>query len=236
MEQLPADIPGPSDEHAGGAAAERTRSPATQVAWEVRAHLLQHDSSERGSEQAAQAFEKAQQGFTELWQLTSPYLLTKALRRTGGDVNAAHDILQETYLRAWRYLPKFRGDSNVETWLYSIMFGRLSDYYAKSAKQKPLHFEKLVEKEDSLLFKGSLPTIESVSELLDNQALITEVLQKAGLTRSQRMLLAARHMIGMGEAELARLVGKTEGAAKVDLSRGLKKARIYLQERRQQHD
>ncbi|GGM69950.1 RNA polymerase sigma factor [Dactylosporangium sucinum] len=40
--------------------------------------------------------------------------------RITGDPQAAADALQETLIRAWRGLPKFRGDARFSTWLYRI--------------------------------------------------------------------------------------------------------------------
>lgn len=36
------------------------------------------------------------------------------------DTGAADDLTQETYVRAWRALPAFRGDASARTWLLSI--------------------------------------------------------------------------------------------------------------------
>ena len=37
-----------------------------------------------------------------------------------GDPHLAADIAQETMIRAWRALPKFRGDAALSTWLHRI--------------------------------------------------------------------------------------------------------------------
>ena len=37
-----------------------------------------------------------------------------------GSVDEAEDLVQETYLRAWRYYRGFEGRSSVRTWLYQI--------------------------------------------------------------------------------------------------------------------
>lgn len=40
--------------------------------------------------------------------------------RMTGDLDESEDLLQETFLRAWRAWPQFRGESSVRTWLYRI--------------------------------------------------------------------------------------------------------------------
>jgi RNA polymerase sigma-70 factor, ECF subfamily len=37
-----------------------------------------------------------------------------------GSLNDADDAVQDTLIRAWRALPKFRGDRSPRTWLYRI--------------------------------------------------------------------------------------------------------------------
>jgi RNA polymerase sigma-70 factor (ECF subfamily) len=44
------------------------------------------------------------------------------LRRMTGDPEEAVDLAQETFLRAWRGLPAFRGDARFGTWLYRIAY------------------------------------------------------------------------------------------------------------------
>lgn len=56
---------------------------------------------------------------------------TKLLRRAGripACREEAEDIVQEAFLKALRGLPHFRGDSRMETWLYSIMTNAILEY------------------------------------------------------------------------------------------------------------
>ncbi len=57
--------------------------------------------------------------FEELVRATSSDIYALALRLTGNE-HDARDIVQETYLRAFRSIRRFRGDSSVSTWLYRI--------------------------------------------------------------------------------------------------------------------
>lgn len=49
-----------------------------------------------------------------------PTLSKVALRIVGNEQHAA-DVVQDSYLRAWRALPGFKGDSKLSTWLHAIV-------------------------------------------------------------------------------------------------------------------
>jgi RNA polymerase sigma-70 factor (ECF subfamily) len=73
-------------------------------------------------------------GFGELVVLTEQRVrrLLGRLVGRGADVD---DLVQETYLRAWRALPRFRGESHFSTWLLRIATNIVSTY---RRKHKPL--------------------------------------------------------------------------------------------------
>ncbi len=52
-----------------------------------------------------------------------------------GSLHDADDALQDTLLRAWRALPKFRGRSSLRTWLYRIATNVCLDAIARRPKR-----------------------------------------------------------------------------------------------------
>jgi RNA polymerase sigma-70 factor, ECF subfamily len=65
--------------------------------------------------------------FEELYRQHSTRLFNLAWRMCGTQADA-EDLLQETFLLAFRKLPEFRGDSTVGTWLYRLAMNRCLDH------------------------------------------------------------------------------------------------------------
>src|SRR5438445_4167241 len=83
---------------------------ATDPTAELRAEVDRLVAAAREGDRAA---------FDELVRRTFVETYTLALRLTANEEDA-RDVVQETYLRAWRGLDRFRGDSRFTTWLYRI--------------------------------------------------------------------------------------------------------------------
>lgn len=74
-------------------------------------------AASRGDETAAAAFVRASQ--VEVWRLLAG-LTSRAV---------ADDLTQETYLRAFRALPRFRGEASARTWLLAIARRVAADHF-----------------------------------------------------------------------------------------------------------
>ena len=63
--------------------------------------------------------------------------------RIVGDRDQMDDALQEAYVRAFRALPRFRGDARLGTWLFRITYNACLDELARSAKVAHLPLDEL---------------------------------------------------------------------------------------------
>ena len=89
-----------------------------------------------------------------------------ALRSTGSEADAA-DLTQEVFLRAWRSLNSFRGDSTVSTWLYRITMNICIDF----SRKKSLQLVPLADEEGNELPLPDRRTTNSPEAALENQEL-----------------------------------------------------------------
>lgn len=81
-------------------------------------------AAQTGSDADLQSFVRATHA--DVWRLCAHL----------GDVEAADDLAQETYLRVLRSLPTFRGDAPVRAWLFSIVRRVAADDIARRASER----------------------------------------------------------------------------------------------------
>ncbi len=54
-------------------------------------------------------------------------------KKHGFDSDTAKDIVQETFLAAWRNVEKYRGEASIKNWLFVILKNKINDHYRKAA-------------------------------------------------------------------------------------------------------
>ena len=64
----------------------------------------------------------------------SDMLFSHAIQR-GFDHDSAKDLVQETYLSAWRGMDEFQGKASVKNWLFVILRNKITDQYRKHSMQ-----------------------------------------------------------------------------------------------------
>lgn len=142
---------------------------------------------------------------------------TLALRLVGPDLAA--DVAQEALLRAWRALPRFRGEASFGTWLHRITVNTAWTLRKRARRHAAEPLETDVED------RGLLP--ERAGELAETRAGLRRAL--AALTPGQRAVVVLRDVYGWSNAETARELGITEITAKVRLHRARLRLRTLLE-------
>lgn len=161
------------------------------------------------------------EAFDELVRLTYAETYTLAYRLTGNEEDA-RDVVQETYLRAFRSLKKFRGDAQFSTWLYRITANCASTLLKKRAKTG----------HDALDHEASFvdESLHGDPEGRIDNGHLRERLQAAlrDLPPKLRSVVVLRDIYDLPHEDIAKELGITESAAKVRLHRARAKLRDRL--------
>ncbi len=152
---------------------------------------------------------------------TSSDCYALALRLVGNE-HDARDVLQETYLRAFRKLGKFRGDSAFGTWLHRITVNCSATLVAK--RRRTSHVE--LDDDLEVLETRSERDPETAAGTADDRERLVEAL--AELPDQMRIVVVLRDVYDLAHEDIARELGISQTAAKVRLHRARRRLREQL--------
>jgi RNA polymerase sigma-70 factor, ECF subfamily len=153
-------------------------------------------------------------GFLELWRSLQPRLL-RYLRVQNAE--GCEDIAAETWLQIVRDLPSFIGTADgFRGWLFTIARHRAIDAARARAARPVVPFADV----SAAAKSQQSPSAESEAiERLSTEQALTLV---ASLPADQAELVALRVIAGLDVAAVAQIVGKSPGAVRVSVHRGLR--------------
>lgn len=163
----------------------------------------------------------AHEAFEELVRRTSADTFTLA-RRLVSDDDDASDVVQETYLRAFRSLGSFRGDAQFTTWLYRITANCASTHLGRRRRHRHDELDEEVELADTKPEHD--PAVAADAALL-RQRLEAAV---AELPPRLRAVVVLRDVYDLSHGEIAEQLGISESAAKVRLHRARRRLRVQV--------
>ena len=165
--------------------------------------------------------------FEELVRRNEKRVYAVALRCSGSPEDAA-DITQEVFLRAWRSIEDFRGDSGFSTWLFRITANLCVDF-ARHRQAQP-QTQPLVGEDDA---ERPIPdTAPTPEEHLENSELGRELAAALDeISEEHRRIVLLRDVSGLSYTEIAEVLEISEGTVKSRLSRARIALRTILQKR-----
>jgi RNA polymerase sigma-70 factor (ECF subfamily) len=168
--------------------------------------------------------------FRVLVERHSRPLFRMAFRMTGNQQDA-EDVVQESFLRAYRQLGKFDERASFGTWLYRIATNCSLDVMRsrkRRAKQEAGPEAELSGMEDPVL---SLPSGDPTPERVAMSGQVRERVAEAmkELSASERTAFVLRHFEGMRIEDVSRVLGCQPGAAKHSVFRAVQKLRRALE-------
>ncbi|MFD1245468.1 RNA polymerase sigma factor RpoE [Paralysiella testudinis] len=151
--------------------------------------------------------ERAQKGDSRAFELlVSKYQrrLTRLLFRFVKDEHEVNDVAQEAFIKAYRALPNFRGDSAFYTWLYRIAINTAKNFLVVNGRQ-PVIQGGLANDEGELLdLTEQMPDYRTPeTDLLNREIIHTVDAAVAGLPEELRQAIMLREMEGLSYEEIA---------------------------------
>lgn len=148
--------------------------------------------------------------------------------RLMNDQQEAEDVLQETFISAFRALDRFEGRSRLSTWLYRIAYNAAL-MRLRRRRVPVVSLDEPRELDDGELMPRQLVDWTSLPDdlLLSQEFRGTLTAALASLPETLRSVFVLRDIEGLSTAETAEVLGLTETNAKVRLHR----ARLALRER-----
>jgi RNA polymerase sigma-70 factor, ECF subfamily len=129
------------------------------------------------------------------------------------DPDAAAEVVQETFLKAWRALPRFRGEASLATWLTRLALNAGRDHLRRERSRGLLV---------PLLAAVGVLQRDAVGRVADRDEL-DRALRR--LTPKEREVIGMHYGVDLSLAEIARTLGCPEGTVKSRLNAALTRMR-----------
>ena len=141
-----------------------------------------------------------------------------------GNREMANDVAQEAFIRAWKAIEKFRGDSTFSTWIYRITVNTAWTLRKKAKKHNTLNIDDTYE--PIVIDEKKDPELVAINS--DLSSVLINALDKIPI--EQRIIVELKNIEGRSHKEIAEYLGISVTAAKVRLHRAHQKLRQILEE------
>jgi RNA polymerase sigma-70 factor, ECF subfamily len=147
--------------------------------------------------------------------------------RVIGREEDARDVCQETFLRAFRALPGFKGEAKFSSWVYRICLNLCRDWMRKQRRAPTMQMPEGVDPIEMASERGPIESIETLVERRELSGVVAEAM--ALLPEEQRMAIILKEYHGMTFQEIADLQGCPLSTVKTRLYQGLTVLRRHLE-------
>lgn len=129
------------------------------------------------------------------------------------DHGEAQDVAQEAFLKAYRALPRFRGDSAFYTWLYRIAINTAKNYLVAQDRRPPS--DDIDASEAEQYVGANMNELDTPERLLQTEE-ITQIIQRViqGLPEDLRAAITLRELEGLSYEEIAQAMSCPVGTVR----------------------
>ena len=142
------------------------------------------------------------------------------IRRMVIDHDDADDLVQDTFIKVWKYLENFRSDSQLYTWLYRIASNECITFLNKKKQKNNVSLDEMPYDLSDTLAGSSHISGDKIQMKLQ-RALLT-------LPEKQRLVFNMKYYEDMKYEEISEVLGTSVGALKASFHIAVKKIENYL--------
>jgi RNA polymerase sigma-70 factor (ECF subfamily) len=147
--------------------------------------------------------------------------------RVIGREEDARDVCQETFLRAFRALPGFKGQAKFSSWLYRIALNLCRDWIRRHRRAPVMQMPEGMDLVEAVAEAGPVESIEDLVARKQLSAVVEEAMKL--LPEEQRTAIILKEYHGMTFQEIADLQGCPLSTVKTRLYQGLTVLRRHLE-------
>lgn len=161
--------------------------------------------------------------FEELVAKYQPKVFSMALSFTRNR-EAADDLAQEIFLKAYLALPRFHGKSEFGTWLYRISINHIRDFLRKKGRAKEVSLDDVPE--ISFSDREQAEKAEQERETEARRTLVQTYVRS--LPEKYRVIVTLRDIQGLAYEEISRILKLSPGTVDSRLHRARRMLRVKL--------
>ncbi len=134
----------------------------------------------------------------------------------------ANDVVQNTFIKVYRYLPDFKEQSSLSTWIYRIATNESINHLNSKNKHRSSSVEQMSEE------LGNELKADSYFNGTESQLLLIKAIEK--LPPKQRAVFNMRYFEEMSYRALSEILETSEGGLKASYHHAVKKIESFLNE------
>ena len=145
-----------------------------------------------------------------------------------GNKQDAEDVYQESFMKVYHKINRFRFESDFYTWLYRIVVNCAITYRKKRNRERHRSIEEAAEKENGWQWTPTDPKVrpDSLITSVEIREQIHSNLE--ALPLMQRVVFTLRFLQDFKIKDIAQIIGCSEGTVKNYLFRGTQRMRKHL--------
>lgn len=144
-------------------------------------------------------------------------------------VDDVEDVVQEVFIKVYKSIRKFRGDSSLSTWIYRIAVNVCKDMLSKKRRRKEVLTSFGVEEDEKKITQEPADDVQPSDEFL--KALSAEEMKRSidALSKEDRLLINLREIEQMSYEQISEIIGKPVGTVKSRLHYARERLRGILE-------